>query len=253
MTINSPIEGAVIEYQNGTHSAPVSYAIVSQADEVAGKWNRTLEKCQALRYCKYYAPASAAITLGSNGYTTFASTSSLDLTAANLPDGVKAYKAAVDGEIVRFTEVNEAVQANTGILVEGAPNGTVNIPIAASGSDISSSNDFLVNTTGNTFSGDDDYYYFVLYKNSNPLEFWTIDPNTIAIPAQKAYLKVEKASLGASSRMLAVSFDDEPLSITSVTTENGDGPVGIYNLQGQLLATPKKGLNIRNGKKVFVR
>ena len=88
-------------------------------------------------------PATTPATLGSNGYATFASPYALDLTTANLPSGVTAYKASVNGTTVTFTALNQTVPANTGVLLKGTT-GTVNIPVAATGTAVEG-NGFLVN------------------------------------------------------------------------------------------------------------
>ena len=191
---------------------------------------------------------SVPATLGTNGYATFASAYPLDLTTANLPAGVKAYKASVSGTTVTFTELNQTVPANTGILLEGTGT-SVDIPVAASGTTVTG-NAFEVNTTGATFAGDDDYYYFGLVKNT--LTFGKFAPSSVAIPANKAYLKVLKTSVDASARELNVVFGDEATGINAIPNSevmNND----CFDLQGRRVANPTKGLYIVNGKKVIVK
>ncbi len=193
------------------------------------------------------------VTLGSNGYATFASPYALDLTTANLPSGVTAYKASVSGTTVTFTALNQTVPANTGVLLKGT--GTVNIPVAATGTAVEG-NDFLVNEGGATFAGDASYYYFGLVKDSNPLTFRKFDPNATAIPADKAYLKVSKSSVDASARGLEFVFDDEVTSIGEelrVKSEEFAPAAEFYDLQGRKVAQPQKGLYIVNGRKVVVK
>ena len=190
-----------------------------------------------------------SVTLPSNGYATFASPYALDL--ANLPSGLTAYKASVSGTTVTFTQVTEAVAANTGLLLQGdAESSPYSIPLAASGADISASNAFLVNT--GSIEVDNNYYYFGLVKNS--LTFGLFDPSTVTIPSNKAYLKVLKTSIDSPSgaRTLNVVFGDEATGISTVETSskmNGKA----YNLSGQRVAAPQKGLYIVNGKKVIVK
>lgn len=193
----------------------------------------------------YYGPQNTvSVTTGTNGYGTFASPYALDL--ANLPTGLKTYKAAVNGTTVNFTEVNEAVQANTGLLIEGAASETYSIPVAASGADISATNEFLVNTGGSTFTAESGYTYYGLMKNT--LTFGTFNPESVAIPADKAYLKV--ATNGAR---LSISFDDE--TTTGIQNNNRETITNsrYYNMNGQVVAQPSKGLYIVNGKKVVIK
>lgn len=188
---------------------------------------------------------TASATLGANGYTTFASPYALDLrTTAS----VKAYKAAVEGTTVRFTELDQTVPANTGVLLEGTVGETISIPVVASGDDVSE-NAFEVNTAGTTFTAESGYTYYGLKKDSNPLSFWKFDPNTVAIPANKAYLKV--ANVGGV-HALNVLFDDTTDGIQSVDkAQHTDG--NYYDLSGRRVMNPTKGIYVKAGKKVVVK
>lgn len=192
------------------------------------------------------------VQMDTNGFATYASPRKLDLTTAGL-GGMTAYKAEeIDTEkaIVRFTEINEAVAANTGMLLKGDAGKTYYIPVAASGSDISGTNKLLVNTTGNTFDGESGYTYFAMKKNSDPLKFATFDPSSVAIPSNKAYLKVLTSSL--EGRELSFSFEEETTGIQQVNSSKQTVD-SYYNLAGQRVATPSKGLYIMNGKKVVMK
>ena len=172
------------------------------------------------------------------------------MTEANLPAGVEAYKAAVSGTTVNFTALDQTVPANTGILLKGTASATVNIPVAPTGT-VVTGNAFLVNEEGSTFDGDNDYYYFGLKKNT--LTFALFDPSSVAIPANKAYLKVLKSSIdGDGVKSLNVTFDDgESTGINAIDQTRMDGR--IFNLQGQEVKNPSRGIYILNGKKVLVK
>ena len=187
-------------------------------------------------------PTTVSATLGTNGYATFASPYALDLT------GVDAYKAAVDGTTVKFTALSQTVPANTGVLLKGTAGAKVDIPVVAEGTTVTD-NAFLVNETGKTFTGDDNYYYFGMKAGS--LTFGLFNPATVAIPSNKAYLKVLKSSLENPAR-LTVVFDDEATGIKAVDNSQSKAD-GYYNLNGQRIGKPSKGLYIVNGKKVIIK
>ncbi len=203
----------------------------------------------------YFSSPTIPVTLGSNGYTTFACPRPLDLTAENLPDGLKAYRAEVSAKEgkVRFKEINKKVVANTGILLAGTANKTYNIPVADSGDPVGD-NAFLVNSTGGTFAAEDGYTYFGFKKNSDPITFATFNPSTVAIPTNKAYLKVETSKLPTEAHQLVALFDDgETTSLREIRNEElGIKNAVFFNLNGQRVAQPTKGLYIVNGKKVLV-
>lgn len=191
---------------------------------------------------------AVAATTGTNGYATFASPYPLDL--SNLPTGLKAYKAAVDGTTVKFSEINQTVPANTGILIEDADKGekTYSIPVAAEGTAVEG-NAFLVNANGTVFDAESGYTYYGLMKNT--LTFATFNPATVAIPANKAYLKVKVAA--ADARLNVIFDGEETTGIHSI--DNGQFTIddSVYNLNGQRITKPSKGMFIVNGKKVIMK
>ena len=187
----------------------------------------------------------ANATLGTNGFTTFAYRYPLDLSNAKLPTGVKAYKASsISGTTVYFTEFDQTVPANTGILLEGPANETVGILVAASGTDVAS-NEFRVNETGETFAAEPGYTYYALIKNSDPLTFGTFAPASVAMPSNKAYLMV--AGGGNSARSMRTVFGssitglNETKSALDTTVKNGayleKGRIVIYKAGNKFNAT----------------
>lgn len=200
---------------------------------------------------------NGAVTLGSNGFTTFACPYPVDLTAeTQTAKGFTAYRATVDAGncIVRFTsDINQIVPANTGVLIEGDANETYEIPVAVSGTPLGS-NDLLVNSTGGTFDAVDGYTYFAMKKNSSPLTFGTFNPSTTAIPSNKAYLKVLTKDLPSGARTLRFVFDDnETTGIKNVDAQKTSSKDIYFNLNGQRVAKPTKGMYISNGKKYIVK
>jgi len=199
--------------------------------------------------------STVPVTLDGNDYTTFACPRPLDLTTTKMPEGLKAYKAEVDAENgkVIFTDINQKVAANTGILLAGTAGETYNIPVADSGDPVGD-NAFLVNSTGGTFAAEGDYTYFGFKKNSEPITFATFNPSTVAIPTNKAYLKVLTKDLPTEAHQLVALFDDgETTSLREIRNEElGIKNAVFFNLNGQRVAQPTKGLYIVNGKKVLV-
>lgn len=194
-----------------------------------------------LRTIKVYSPSTTTATIGSNGYATFASPYNV-----KLPSGVTAYTAKVSGDYVNFTKVEGSeIPANTGVLLEGT--GEITLDVIATAAALGA-NDFKVNTSGATFTAAENTTYFAMVKNSDPLTFGTVNPATVAIPANKAYLAVANAN----NARLTVSFDGgETTGIKAV--ENAEAGKAIYNLNGQRVEKAQKGLYIVNGKKTIVK
>ena len=198
-------------------------------------------------------------TMGKYGYTTFASTWNLDL--GNLPEGLKAYYVTSEGISktdgkVTMTETTGIVAAGTGLMLKGSADGEYRIPVAASGTDLSSTNK-LIGCTGSTEinSSTGNYAnFYVLVNTETQAELQNINTyvtggNTVTIPAGKAYLD----ATGVSSARLMIAFDDEATGISEVCGQKGETRDAYYNLSGQRLSHPTRGMYIRNGKKIMVK
>ena len=79
--------------------------------------------------------------------------------------------------------------------------------------------------------------------------------NTINVGASRGYFLVPEAAVAAAHEFV-MAFDDG--TTTSISTVNGSGLTihgsdTYYNLNGQRLSAPQKGINIVNGKKVVIK
>ena len=108
-----------------------------------------------------------------------------------------------------------------------------------------------MNTSGAIFDAAENTTYFAMVKDSNPLTFGTVNPASVAIPANKAYLAVPAAISIESGARLTVTFDGEATGIKTV--ENAKAGKAIYNLNGQRVDKAQKGLYIVNGKKTIIK
>lgn len=196
-------------------------------------------------------PSTVPATIGENGYTTFASTYPLDLTQANLPVGVKAYKAtSINSSYVHFEKLNQVVPANTGVLLEGGV-GVKNIRVAPE-DEVAEVTDnlFLVNESNGVFPSEANTTYYAMVKNSDPMTFGKFDPSKVAVPFYKAYLKVN----GGSQARLTVMFDGEdPTAINAIeAAEAEDGALkdGKYLIDGKIVIVKNGVKYSANGQKL---
>jgi len=185
----------------------------------------------------YKEPASSvSATIGSTGWTTFASSYPLDLSSMTASTGEVAayYASAVGGGNVTMTSTeSDAVAAGTGIMLKGTASATITIPVAASAGTAISGNKLIGCTTETNLEANDNYY--VLVNNGGTAEFQRLDTHGATIPAGKAYLNI---GLGGSARALRIVFDD-------VT--------GVANVEAADEAKAKEGKFIENGKLVIVK
>lgn len=190
-----------------------------------------------------YPGATIPVTIASSGFSSFSSTMALDL--AHLPTGLKAYQikaSDVGAKSIKMTEVTEAVPAATGLILYGTPGTEYAIPVAATGTTLSENK--LVAATEDTPIGGDGVYDYILKDG----KFYHASAGTIA--AGKAYLHLDAAP---AAREFSIIFDDDNTTaieaVKAQKTENGE----YFNLNGQRVAQPTKGLYIVNGKKVIIK
>ena len=176
-----------------------------------------------------------APTITAVNYGTYSSDYALDFEHAT---GVQAYysTAAADGKII-MTKVNEAVAAGEGLFIEKI-DGDISIPVVASGTTL----------TGNKLKAGGDEApanSYVFANQGGVLGFYKLTSAT-NIPKGKAYL--EAGSYGAR---LSIMFDDETTGISELKqAEQMNLNETVYNLRGQRVSQPAKGLFIVNGQKV---
>lgn len=171
----------------------------------------------------------------------------LDLTTAKLPDGLAAYKVtAANATSVTLTPVDAVVASNTGLILTGTAGKDYDILVKAAGdaTDISGTNK-LVATDGTS-----------TVENAAVLSGGEFHPlNSGIIAAGKAYLPYAKIDggnpFGGGAHALEIVFGNETTAIKAVEAKKVENGV-FYNLAGQQVAQPTKGLYIVNGKKVLV-
>ena len=213
--------------------------------------------------------AEKKITLSNDKFnTTLVYDADLDFTGVA---GLKAYVVTGYDKAgnIWLTRVKKA-SVGTPLYLKGDAKGDVNVPSTEQKM-------YFVNmlrgeTTGSvplTTTTDDGYTNFVLYGDGN----WGKIVGSANYPGGKAYLPVPTSYVPASSRGIdghnAISENEAEVIVIKLGSTNGenDGTTSIrsidegqftndvwYNLNGQRIDTPtKKGLYIKNGKKVLVK
>ena len=195
--------------------------------------NIVVEAIKAEGYCTTLTQ-SAVITAAK--YATFYSISALDFTGT----GITAYTATDNETSVTLNEITSGkVPAYTPVVLYNADaDGTaINVPVIAS-ADAVGDNDLVVSDGTTAMSN-----AYVLANKTKGVGFYPWTGATLS--AGKIYLQA-KASYGARAFL---GFNDDVTAIEAVKAQNvvkGE----YFNLAGQRVAQPNKGLYIVNGKKV---
>ena len=189
------------------------------------------------------AATTIEVNMSPAGWATLYTPYALDFTTQ---PGITAYTAAVADGKVTLTKVDN-VPANTGVVLKGDGPSFYQINVAASSE--TAKGDLLGSATDATaYNAIDGYTLYMLKKVGEKAQFVPVTASSIA--AGKAYLKVANAT---TARNLDVTFADEATGIESVKSEEIKVKSEVYNLKGQRVSEPTKGLYIVNGKKIAIK
>ena len=184
---------------------------------------------------------SQTVTIAASGYSTLATTCGLDF-ANTTPAGLEAYVAsAVSASAVTLTQVTEA-PASTGVILKGDASTVYTIPVKADAAAVGTN--YLHAAVTATACAANEVY--ILQSG----QFHLVNAAS-TVPAGKAYLLASDVPASAPD-FLGFSFDGTT-GIESVETPKNVMNGEFYNLAGQRVANPTKGLYIVNGKKVIVK
>ena len=185
------------------------------------------------------ATESAIAIVTAKEYTTYVTTATMDFTGL----AVEAYKAVgATASSVTLEQVTE-VPAGTPLILKGQ--GTFVVPVIASAAAIDGN--LLVAGDGTTTIGGESRYDYILSDG----KFYRANEGTVT--TGKAYLHLDSAPSGA--RELNIVFAGETTGISEQVTANSEksAAASFYNLNGQRITRPVKGLYIVNGKKYIVK
>ncbi len=181
-------------------------------------------------------PENVEVTVTAAGWATLYTDYALDFEGT----GLAAYTATLSESTVKLTEVT-SVPAGTGVVLQGEAK-TYEIPVIES-SDTKKGDLKGFATAAKTADGKQ---YVLAMNGDNEAQFTKVTSGT-KIAAGKAYLE----ATAAGARILNVVFAGEATGIKAIEAAQADG--NVYNMAGQRVAAPQKGLFIMNGKKVIIK
>jgi hypothetical protein len=264
---------------------------LSNGDDGVGFYKVTKEEGVKLGKNRAYLPiptvieavgeagSTVAISVGGAEQVPYYSDQSLDFTTMEA-EGMKAYTATgydYSTGTIWLSRVNQ-VPAETGILIM-APKGSYDVPTASVASVYE--NMFKGTLNGTTiYTEEDDFINYYLSNGTEGVGFYKVTKEGgVALGANRCYLQIPKVNPSAASRSADVSQVAADLNSYSIGTSdvigiqllgstggNGDGTTNLrkpvnaigepdvyYNLNGQRVDKPGKGIYIHNGRSVILR
>lgn len=192
----------------------------------------------------------------SHGYTSYCSEYALDFTDVK---ALEAYVASAAANGVVSMKNVQKVPAKTGLVLKstsGAAVSDVQVPVIESADAVGAN--LLVGTVAATTvepSSDTNGYNYLFGTKNDVLGFYKLITNTFEMPANKAYLHTAADVTPASNGAKGVIMDfgnGETTAISNIDADADNNAI-YYNLNGQRVVNPGKGLYILNGKKVMVK
>lgn len=225
------------------------YTLYSDADKL--KLNNTVN---TNNYKTNYLNITIITTNEAITATTLCSNIALDFTGIS---GVKAYVAtAAANGTVTFTQVNK-VPAYTPLYLTTTAAGKYVIPALEGDAETISTNLLKGSSFATTsLQSTDAIKYYVYGVKSGVSGFYPVSTtNNFTSAKGKAYLQLTAAQ-ASSAPMLWLNFDENG-GTTGINTVNGSRlkvqDSVVYNLAGQRVDNPTKGLYIVNGRKVVIK
>jgi hypothetical protein len=210
----------------------------NDTDNTWGTWGYRID------YFTLTKIASVSKSITSAGWATYCSPYALDLENATGLEDAYIVTGGENGVLTKTSVKSGTVPANTGLLLKGSE-GTATIPVVGS-SATSVTDNILEGVTVDTPIAAEAGWVLMA---SPSLGFYQ-NGAAFTVGANTAYIPVAKLAVPASARAF-FSLDDETNGINAVATDVMNGK--YYNLSGQRVAAPQKGLYIVNGKKVVVK
>lgn len=175
---------------------------------------------------------------------TYVTTENLDFANVS-PSGLTAYAATNAGASSVTMSPVETVPSATPLLLAGTASTTYYVPVVESAT--APETNYLVKGDGSTDMSEVAGYNYILYSDGL---FYRCTSGTIA--TTKAYLHLESAP---SSHALDIIFDEDNGDVTGIAEVSSKKEFNgeYFNLSGQKVQNPTKGLYIVNGRKVVIK
>ena len=185
---------------------------------------------------------SESVTLNSAGYLAYASANPMDFSTAT---GFSAWQiTAIEGTTITFGRITGSIAGGQGVLLKGKANATISIPLKESTTKLTGNK--LAATLAPTYFADETIY------GLSGNQFYLNEPCTLK--ANRAYIPASEVPAQAQgAKGFTLVFADQETGITETQDATLQPAATIYNLAGQRMSHPQRGINIIGGRKVVVK
>ncbi len=185
------------------------------------------------------------VKIGNTKWATLASDQILDFDGMDITANIVSNYDATE-KTITVSPLTE-VPAGTPILVNGEA-GVYSVPVLASTTATVSTNYLVRGTGASVTAATGTATRFVMVASGTDAVFKKIGSNSPTITTSKAYLEIPAV---VSAHELTMAFGDDVTGIKNIKVGSEDNV--YYNLNGQRVLYPTKGLYIVNGKKVIIK
>ena len=198
---------------------------------------------------------NALCTDGAKYYGTYSTSKAFvvptDLTVSEI--------SVISGQLlVEEYNAGAIVPANTGVMVSATTSGDHNVYVASGGTSVLGTDNMLqpsgdAGISAANMTAADTKFYRLTMHNGTQIGFWwgAAAGAAFDLAANKAYLAIPDGAMSARDYLWFV--DDDVTSVDDVRSKMSDGRSEYFNLAGQRVAQPTKGLCIVNGKKYVIK
>ena len=199
--------------------------------------------------CRKITDAVAVKISSSVNYTATALPSDADFTEGNV--GLTAFIVSdVSSNCVTLKEVENAASGE-GVVLFDNKQGKMFYPIYPSTQSLTPHDDNLLQTSTVEIVGDEKTIY-ALGNKSNVVGFYKVQKG-VPVPLTKPYLKITNSALNSKDYIGFAEADDEDVVTGIRNNSNAESRQPVwYNLRGQKVSKPHKGIFVCNGKKIVV-
>ena len=190
-------------------------------------------------------PKTVNVSVGAKGYATYCNADyALDFTGKS----IAAYTiSSSDGSTLTLSQKYEVAKGEPVLLYSSSSNDSQDIPTIDAA--VATAGNKLVQGTGAALTWAVGSEYYVLATATVEPGFYKANNNTVA--TDKAYLDLR--GLAAAPSFTLDLDEGNTTGIANISSEKEAMNGAFYNLAGQKVAQPTKGLYIMNGKKVIIK